>query len=126
MAFFNGMDGAVAWVAGYDTGVKAFTVTDEIDIGKYVNWDSVDNYEDALAGARRWSGTITADFDNATALPDPGTSGATTLRAASATQTWSGTIMLERITNEVAMTSDVTEVTFDFIGSGTCTQSDGT
>lgn len=126
MAFFNGMDGDVTWAAGYDTGVKRFTVNDEADMGKYVNWDSVDDYEAVLVGARRWSGTIIADFDDATALPDPGTSGAATLRCAAATQSWTGTIFLERITNEVAMNAEVTEVTFDFIGSGTCTQPDGT
>lgn len=126
MAFFNGMDGDVTWAAGYDTGVKAFEITDEIETAEYLNWDSVDNYVGVLSGAKRWSGTITADFDDATALPTGGTSGAATLRAAAATQTWSGTIVATRVRSAVQKTAAVVEAIIEFVGNGTLTRPDGT
>ena len=126
MAFASGMDGNVTWAAGYDTGVYSFEVTDEVDTEGYVNWDSVDDYETTLTGAKRWRVTITAHLDDATAIPALGASGAATLRCFSATQTWRGTIILQSITNMVAMTATALELTMNCVGSGTLTHPDGT
>ena len=126
MAYFNGMDGLVTWAAGYDTGVKQFEITAEADTAEYNNWSSATDYVEQLVGLKRWSGTLTADFDDSTGLPEPGTQGAASLRCAEVKQTWSGTIVLNRIRNMVQKSVDVIEVTLEFVGSGSLSLPDGT
>ena len=126
MAFFNGMDGIVTFAAGYVVGVKQWDITDEEDQGKVLNWDSADNYEETLGGAKRWSGSFVCDLDDATALAATGTVGAAVFRAASATQTWEGSIRISGVTQTVQKNADTTEVTYTYMGNGTLTYPDGT
>ena len=126
MAFFNGMDGIVTFAAGYVVGVKSWDITTEEDHAAFLNWDSADNYEQVLGGAKRWSGSFVCDMDSTTALAETGATGAAVFRAASATQTWEGTIRIKDITQAVQMNADVTEVTYSYTGSSTLTIPDGT
>lgn len=122
MAEFNGMDGSLTWAAGWDTAVKQWSVTDEITLGRTLNFDSADDYEKILAGGpKRWSGSIVADFNSGVTMPTPGDRGNATLLA-KAGSGWEGEIVLERIENSVAKTADVIEVTFSFQGSGAPTR----
>lgn len=117
MAEFNGMDGSVVFAAGYAVNVKSWSVTDEVTLARTINFDSPDDYEVVLKGAKRWSGTIVCDMDDATAIPESGVSGAATLNAKTGFG-WAGTIVVERIENQVQKSADAIEITFSFQGSG--------
>jgi len=122
MAEFNGMDGSISWSAGYDSQVKSFSITDEIDIGRTINFDASNDYESTLQGAKRWSGTITADADDTAAIPEAGASGSATLNV-NVDQNWSGTVVCQQIEQTVEKGDEgPVEVTFSFEGDGDLTR----
>lgn len=121
MGVFNGTDGDVTFSDGYNVNPKAFEMTPECTIGKSLNFDSDGNWEVALAGAKRWTGTITWEMDDGTAVPTVGATGSATFQAKSG-YTWSGTIMIGQYTSRVELeNADAVELQATFTGSGTLT-----
>ena len=117
MAVYSGMDGSVdlsAVGAGINQ-VKEFTVNDEIDTERTINFDD-DEYESVLTGAKRWSGSLTADFDGT--VPKPGDKGHAILVPHQDVGDWNGTIVVSSISNSVTKGAGVIEVSMDFEGDG--------
>lgn len=117
MSEFSGMDGDVTFAAGYDSQVKSFDITDEVDIARTLNFDSATDYETTLTGAKRWSGSITADFDDSASAPASGDAGAATLQCKTGKE-WSGDIVVSEVTNSVEKSGEAVEISFNFEGNG--------
>ncbi len=120
MPVYSGMNGSVnlSDVGAGINQVKEFTINDEIDLARTINFDD-EGYEHILKGAKRWSGTLTADFDGT--VPKPGDTGTAILTPHADVGNWTGTIVVENISNTVAKGADVIEVSINFQGDGALT-----
>ena len=66
MARYTGKDGNVTF-SGMNEHVKQWDLTDECDIGKYLDAGTVAGgnlYEGSTEGAHRWSGTFVVNADD--------------------------------------------------------------
>ena len=113
----SGMDGDVAFTGGNVMGIKEFTIDSEIDLGAYNNWDAPDVFERQLTGLRRWNVSVTADVQTDEGFPEAGVDGNFTGTVA-AGYTWTGPVVLSRISNMVRRSADVVEATFELVGNG--------
>lgn len=122
MSTFNGMSGSVDFESVKN--VKSFSITDEMDTGRTLNFDSESDYEEIVkdgegnpSGPKRWNGSMTADADTNGPQLRTGDHGPASLNAVTG-HTWSGEIVVTEVAEEVEKGPDAVEITFNFEGDG--------